>query len=120
MDSQRFDHVTKTLATSASRRKVLGGLAIGLLGVGLGRSTVEAAKVRCTTGVTTVAECQALAPGGGEASCLRSTGCVSGYCTYDRAYDVTQYCTDKTKNVCCGLGSKKAGTCQANARSCTG
>ena len=27
---------------------------------------------------------------------------------------------DKTKHVCCGMGSKKAGQCQANARACSG
>src|SRR5215211_414181 len=101
MESQRFDHLTVTLAKNASRRTVLGGFAIGLLGVGLGRSTVEAAKVACPANP---ADCQALAPGGGETSCLRATGsCEGGFCTYVKDTPTTGFCSDKTKNVCCGL-----------------
>ena len=115
METRQFDQLTVALAHGASRRTVLAGLAAGLIGVGLGRSTVQAAKVPCT------ADCQAAAPGGGYDSCLRATGaCEGGYCVYLRRFEDTGYCTDKTKNVCCGLGSRKAGTCQANAKACTG
>ena len=121
METRQFDQLAVALARGASRRKVLGGLAIGLLGVGLGRSSVEAAKVKCPTDVPASelqAACQALAPGGGEASCLRAkeTGtCENGYCVYNRVGT----CPDKTKNVCCSTASHKAGTCQANAKACS-
>ena len=118
METRQFDRFTVALARGSSRRKVLTGLAVGLLGAGLGRSSVQAAKVKCPTDP---AKCQSLAPGGGEASCLRSTGtCEGGYCVYLRTFEDTGFCADKTKNVCCGTGSRKAGTCQANANACTG
>lgn len=114
METRQFDQFTVALARGSSRRKVLTGLAVGLLGAGLGRSSVQAAKVKCPTNP---ADCQSLAPGGGEASCLQATGrCEGGFCVYNRVGT----CPDKTKNVCCGLGSRKAGICQANAKACTG
>ena len=123
MDTQRFDQLTMALSTGASRRKVLGGLIGGLLGAGVARSSVLAAKVTCTgDSLKPASNCQADAPGGGANSCLRSTGTcdAEGFCVYLRRYEDTKFCTDKTKNVCCGLGSRKAGTCQANAKACTG
>ena len=114
LETRKFDQMAVAMARGSSRRKVLAGLAVGLLGVGLGRSSVQAAKVKCPADP---ADCQAIAPGGGEASCLRSTGtCEGGFCVYNRVGT----CLDKTKNVCCGLGSRKAGMCQANAKACTG
>jgi hypothetical protein len=116
METRQFDQLTVAVARGSSRRKVLAGLAAGLLGVGLGRSSVQAAKVACGGG-TDASLCQENAPGGGANSCLRSTGtCEGGFCVYNRVGT----CPDNTKNVCCGLGSRKAGICQANAKACTG
>ena len=49
MDSQKFDAITRSLATGSNRRRVLKGLAggvAGALGLALGRRGAEAARGR--------------------------------------------------------------------------
>ncbi len=66
MDGQRFDEMTRALATGTSRRRVLKGLTGGVLGTlagALGVSRVGAGHGR---------------PNG--ATCIRNEHCASGYC----------------------------------------
>lgn len=84
MDDDRFDHIAKTLAGSASRRvalRVLGGTALGAVLTWLG---VEQASAAC------------LAPG---ATCRTSGACCSGRCKKRKGHR-------RGKCTTCGTGKK--------------
>ena len=127
MDDQRFDALTRRLATRSSRRGVLGGLLAGVLGGLLGRSGPVEAKPRTgraptlATACTTDAECgpgQVCDPATGSCIARGGTGrggpCPRGSaCTTDATCCGGEVC-DTLNGVCIGAGgpcTNVDGTC---------
>ncbi len=112
MDQQRFDQLTKTLATGKSRRGLLKGLTGITLGgalaaIGLGETVAhpqvpcKAPNVKCGKGKNAVCcssgictpngTCGCVGPGAPGSDCTLSTQCCSGICGDDGRGGVACY-----------------------------
>jgi hypothetical protein len=106
MDGTRFDRVVKGLATSADRRRVVGGLAAGLAGAVLGRTPAAAAPSRCNAAGSVL-----FPPGPGRATFVQ----VCKKCDSD----VTRVCeTAPGSFTCCPEGQACFFSCATDQPEC--
>ena len=126
-DGQRFDDLTKSLATGASRRRVLRGImgvAGGAFGLAVGRSagaaTLRPAGATCIRDAQCASadcdpatrRCVAPVPPPNEAPCTGSAECASGNCTGYDGDPETATCCDPGASGCNGICCPSGTSCE--------
>jgi hypothetical protein len=115
MDGQRFDEITKALATGASRRQILRGVVAGLVGaLASGLSREHAAAARRCKGAG--GKCTA------DRDCCQDdpARCADGKCCPKPRYCASTGTCCPPGLKCCGDGECTAGSCRkAQGEACT-
>ncbi len=119
MDKHRFDTITKALATGATRRDTLRGLAAGLVGAAL--AAVIPRQVGAQQGEQACAAfCQSLPPGPQRGRCVAECGTGQGGLFDACDGDLGGVCTDADGTISCPSFSSDPDNCGGCAEAGTG